>query len=796
MANITKLNESPNLTHQIYPSQQSTRFMSRSKDEFEYFPEEYFCLTDNNFLIINRDGKILQIRPSEFEDGDFLPSVDEKNNFVWAKAICTKRIVPKGDKIVRLCSRGGIFDLTVGHKIFIENGNTVAAGNLKKRDKLLKIPCYDFPVDGKVSEDLAFVLGAFGAEGSSQKGQCKLGTGKWRVVFALHLDEIGFANRIAHSVASIGDYNPMIRSFSKYTRTTVGVYSKNFVEFLENLGALGLCYEKRIPSCVFDASVEAKVAYLAGMVLGDGFWNKNRIVVTLTSKALIEGIHVLLSSLGIRSSVAYHNKEKQRGQRPNTKNAYSVSVYGKQNIRKFLDMTKSYLCDWKWTPSVIGYIDKEHGNRKYSADDKAILISTLSKEFPISLYKFWKKTGISQSTIDRLFGSWNMFVKSAGFNPNPGGQKKRKFVDYDKDQYNGCLVDRLFFKVVEEDIPVFDFEIPFYNKFAIGTVVSHNSSSAISLYFENIFIDEVTRLSFSLQEQVMPIYGYNDYVPAVYARGSRIIQGQFGINFKEAYYLRRILSHAASQKNRVNLLEQSRTTLEEFEALRLAAQVLGIKGSITKEGLAKAKLDAKKTSDEKRLNLLESLDGNAFELISTAYELALWGEDETTPPSWNIFDPLRIPGQSGAGKLLKNALKGIPENPDLSEQGIFNIIEGIKNSSKNPHFKQSATDGLFITIEYGEVKRFTRSSGKGEKIKVQTGVDEEGNPTFQDRDIENVENITGRSLNQVEYVPGTVKTLSNVQITGESQNIDLDGRPIENLYNFICSDSDISPKNR
>src|SRR3990167_8916710 len=109
MANITKLNESPNLTHQIYPSQQSTRFMSRSKDEFEYFPEEYFCLTDNNFLIINRDGKILQIRPSEFEDGDFLPSVDEKNNFVWAKAICTKRIVPKGDKIVRLCSRGGIF---------------------------------------------------------------------------------------------------------------------------------------------------------------------------------------------------------------------------------------------------------------------------------------------------------------------------------------------------------------------------------------------------------------------------------------------------------------------------------------------------------------------------------------------------------------------------------------------------------------------------------------------------------------------------------------------------------------
>lgn len=70
---------------------------------------------------------------------------------------------------------------------------------------------------------------------------------------------------------------------------------------------------------------------------------------------------------------------------------------------------------------------------------------------------------------------------------------------------------------------------------------SYFSGCDVSLYIGEEWVDEVTSLEFSVQEQVQPIYGYNSYTFDACARGSRTIQGSFGINFKEANYLNSIL---------------------------------------------------------------------------------------------------------------------------------------------------------------------------------------------------------------------------------------------------------------
>lgn len=64
----------------------------------------------------------------------------------------------------------------------------------------------------------------------------------------------------------------------------------------------------------------------------------------------------------------------------------------------------------------------------------------------------------------------------------------------------------------------------------------------VRIYFGDIWVDEITSLQFTLQEQVAPIYGYASYTWDKVARGTRVIQGSFTINYKESYYLHSILN--------------------------------------------------------------------------------------------------------------------------------------------------------------------------------------------------------------------------------------------------------------
>lgn len=66
------------------------------------------------------------------------------------------------------------------------------------------------------------------------------------------------------------------------------------------------------------------------------------------------------------------------------------------------------------------------------------------------------------------------------------------------------------------------------------------SSVDAEIYFGNIFIDEVTSITWTIQQQAMPIYGYNSYCFDDVAVGSRLVQGQFAVNFTKAGYLKEL----------------------------------------------------------------------------------------------------------------------------------------------------------------------------------------------------------------------------------------------------------------
>jgi hypothetical protein len=127
------------------------------------------------------------------------------------------------------------------------------------------------------------------------------------------------------------------------------------------------------------------------------------------------------------------------------------------------------------------------------------------------------------------------------------------------------------------------------------------SGADVNIFFGDIWVDEAVSLGFSMQEEVLPIYGYASYTFDTVARGRRIVQGSFGINFKNVGYLQQILANA--------------------NAIQYAVQSAQQEGIIKPDDFKKYKLD----------EILKMYGKESFDQIADEYEKALWGvsEDES-----------------------------------------------------------------------------------------------------------------------------------------------------------------------
>ena len=75
----------------------------------------------------------------------------------------------------------------------------------------------------------------------------------------------------------------------------------------------------------------------------------------------------------------------------------------------------------------------------------------------------------------------------------------------------------------------------------------YSSIDATILINRNIS-EEIVQIQWSEQEQAMPLFGYNSYVFDEMAKGSRVIAGQFAINFTVPDYLNLLLEGKSEQE--------------------------------------------------------------------------------------------------------------------------------------------------------------------------------------------------------------------------------------------------------
>lgn len=135
------------------------------------------------------------------------------------------------------------------------------------------------------------------------------------------------------------------------------------------------------------------------------------------------------------------------------------------------------------------------------------------------------------------------------------------------------------------------------------------SNADVKIYIGDIWVDDATSIAFQLQEQVMPIYGYNSFTYDAVARGQRFVQGQFTVNFKNVGYLHQVLENA-------NAI---------FYALEKGEQ----------DGLVKPEYYENKTLSE----ILKTLGKDSFDQIADEYEKAIWGEKDSNELLSSDYSP-------------------------------------------------------------------------------------------------------------------------------------------------------------
>lgn len=76
------------------------------------------------------------------------------------------------------------------------------------------------------------------------------------------------------------------------------------------------------------------------------------------------------------------------------------------------------------------------------------------------------------------------------------------------------------------------------------------SGSDAYIFFNNKIVEQIFALEINMSEPVIPIYGYASYTYDSVARGARIVQGRFKINFTENLYLYTVLDQIKEDKEK------------------------------------------------------------------------------------------------------------------------------------------------------------------------------------------------------------------------------------------------------
>jgi hypothetical protein len=263
---------------------------------------------------------------------------------------------------------------------------------------------------------------------------------------------------------------------------------------------------------------------------------------------------------------------------------------------------------------------------------------------------------------------------------------------------------------------------------------SYYSGLDVSVYFNQIFVDECIQIQFSEMEQVRPIYGYADYTYRHVVHGTRIVQGTFTINFKDAGYIPKMLD-MLSRKEQVDSelvafaaqqAKNAQNNTSETMPYRMAAS------SYLQSQSGSPKTPTGKEWPPERLAL--SRDLSLEDIVNNQAE----------------FDPMRYAYMMDA---LKQQHWGA-QTANKDSEKVTEIQTGLARAKYQ--VPQTPTSlGFDTVIKYGRPEEPYGERKVGDKNIPRPGW-------------------------------GTIEVLEGCHITGYSKSIDDTGRNILEVYNFIA----------
>jgi hypothetical protein len=158
----------------------------------------------------------------------------------------------------------------------------------------------------------------------------------------------------------------------------------------------------------------------------------------------------------------------------------------------------------------------------------------------------------------------------------------------------------------------------------------------IGLYADNIYLDQAVDFQFQVMEPKTPYYGYASHTWKRVVTGARMVQGSFSINFRETYYIYKLLKQIRSRKD-----VETGVSKPNAKTYRQIKQAL--KDNMTLEGFISS-ASGSSTPDSK-LRTLHS--------IADAMESALWGDPSSSGLPSKPDEPLFSTGDLGFSLYVK-----------------------------------------------------------------------------------------------------------------------------------------------
>lgn len=143
----------------------------------------------------------------------------------------------------------------------------------------------------------------------------------------------------------------------------------------------------------------------------------------------------------------------------------------------------------------------------------------------------------------------------------------------------------------QSTVPLSSLELPSVDpeerNLAQDAYTGYFTSAQTKMYIGDLFIDELVSIEWSIQENVVPVFGFNSKFADAYAEGRSMIQGQIMLNYTAPWYLGVALQNHLSKDAAAE--KESDLNVVQLAYLLMQNKVPANPGDFTPEQLATAK---------------------------------------------------------------------------------------------------------------------------------------------------------------------------------------------------------------